>query len=616
MIGINKFFWGILLSCFMVGAMEQPTPVARQSTTGCDVLQERSSLAPVVHVNQLEGVAQTDLPGLFQYETQEPLDPARTFQYLTGLQITANVLLHQNKIVDLLKQLRKYGQVARSYAIPVTFEAISAEMQSEVSAFQQNRSDRSEVDYAKTPLGAVARHNFIVLQRKITQGHNVESIIKKFKKHLEVFAQSHDEDASYIGKLALTDFHLAAMQDKLSRFVADSLVPLLHFAGTLEGKTLPPLAYVNDYFTCIAQKRLLPALVPLYRRYSLDAPLETITPHWSSLLVFVNQLTNSFEIATSDGYSPFQVPEIDTLHTSIKGTTASFAPHLLGYEQRYKTLLREQFRIFAQLPSHIKGDALKAYRTTLFESPEIILPASLMSNPPPSQVVLSNAQQSFALPAPQPTPALQGKKQNKRKKHRPHRKESYEVQESSPNLSQRREQSSSLRKERELPAYAPRILRWFDDAFIQQTKPDQRSVLYHTFNPLADAFIKEFGRAQNRPNNTQRNTLDTVYYAPGAIEYPTGRFEEVLFANAYNSRGILYHRGFEYHGTQLYQEIAQQSFTFNFSQAQDERLKEKKVRSSHPLCPSQTYEETEYYVRLDDPRNNVKIMLFKPLQEK
>jgi hypothetical protein len=99
-------------------------------------------------------------------------------------------------------------------------------------------------------------------------------------------------------------------------------------------------------------------------------------------------------------------------------------------------------------------------------------------------------------------------------------------------------QAPTIHQRIKFPLYADRIIARFNRA---QSIED----LYHTFSPLADAFIIKYGIVELRPNQTFPDLMDTKYSLDGKVEYEDG---EVIYGTFGVTLGaidkICYHREF------------------------------------------------------------------------
>ena len=98
----------------------------------------------------------------------------------------------------------------------------------------------------------------------------------------------------------------------------------------------------------------------------------------------------------------------------------------------------------------------------------------------------------------------------------------------------------------------------------------------------------------------------------GQIEYQDRRPELVLFALACDAHNVCYHRGFERRGKDVYQDILTKNYHFNFKE--DEEYKQSEIVTKNPkLVPagSVILDEGVSFVRMNDPRNNAIITLYK-----
>ena len=215
----------------------------------------------------------------------------------------------------------------------------------------------------------------------------------------------------------------------------------------------------------------------------------------------------------------------------------------------------------------------------------------------------------------------------RRKKKKRNRKRRQEKVEHDEELEQEVPSHSSvptLASEQPLPAvrivtlctpikYATRVKKWFDAAWLEEIQPSQRSIAYHTFNPFADTFIKKYGVIYAGPNKKNPSKSQETYYLPGTIKFDDGKIETVVFANAYNSCGVCYHRGFQRRGNEWLEQTVKGNYSFDFSAYKDINAKQYTIHNLKPiLCPEDTeYEEGTSFITMNDTRNMIYITLFK-----
>jgi hypothetical protein len=84
-----------------------------------------------------------------------------------------------------------------------------------------------------------------------------------------------------------------------------------------------------------------------------------------------------------------------------------------------------------------------------------------------------------------------------------------------------------------------RLKRWMFNRNFRKDK-SQKDILYHTFHPIANYFIEQYGKQKEY---IAGNFRGMQYSLKGVIEYPDGKQEPVIFTITKNKNGSWYHRG-------------------------------------------------------------------------
>lgn len=169
---------------------------------------------------------------------------------------------------------------------------------------------------------------------------------------------------------------------------------------------------------------------------------------------------------------------------------------------------------------------------------------------------------------------------------------------------------TGYRQKEDLSDYSQRLLNWFKRAqFSRRT----RSMLYHTYSPLADYFIEKYGPEVTQLNRTT-GLMDKAYYMSGQIDHKNGEIETVVFGICFGEDGLCYHRGFDKcQDSNLTKEFAASKYNFDFPDLSTEQVIKRKhfIRCSKDICKD-TCVESESSIEIKDSKNHVVITLFKP----
>lgn len=206
------------------------------------------------------------------------------------------------------------------------------------------------------------------------------------------------------------------------------------------------------------------------------------------------------------------------------------------------------------------------------------------------------------------------KKSSKKKHRRPHKYKSNEEKEEKLEHKNLEKQIKNTTTYLDLPQYSPRILKWFKSEYTYDKKTN--SILYHTYNPIADIVIKKYGVKRNRQNKTY-DTQDTAYFMLGIIKYNDSSTQNVIFVNCYDHNNICYHRGIEHkNGQEIFNEIIQNNVTFKFPEPKLDQFHTNKLilsNSENYLYPEKYFKENDFCIYMEDPKNEVSLILFKQI---
>ncbi len=376
----------------------------------------------------------------------------------------------------------------------------------------------------------------------------------------------------------------------------------------------------------------------------LQEIVQNLMPNFVPFLKKVNQLLkliNTFEKEDRTIYRPYSKKESILLNTFINTIINEIKVREKDYEELYKKIieLRPLARKALKKQNSLSYDkycnnVLLAVRTA------ICLPNSIEENsksllnfiknclnikiePEISNKELENENWLDFLTQNKPTQKNPVRNQNKKSRHRPHRNQQTNTEELEATPDEEQENNTTEKPINNLnsrlfdiPKYADRILKWFTHSYIENQ--EQSSILYHTYCPIIDLFIKKYGKVkirQNRINNTQ----DNAYYLQGIIKYPNGQTQHGVFVNCYNKNDILYHRGIETkNGQEIFSEIE-----FNFpatseqvKSIEEDILEERKINLNnfydiYNLYSIRNFKENNFCLYVDDIKNNVTLILFK-----
>lgn len=177
----------------------------------------------------------------------------------------------------------------------------------------------------------------------------------------------------------------------------------------------------------------------------------------------------------------------------------------------------------------------------------------------------------------------------------------------------------------ELPRYAKRVLDWFNPECVKLIcpAPDADSILYHTYNPLADFFIEKYGIKQIQSNSSKPHINDTAYYMAGRLKYKDGKEKTVMCGICYgenldedtDKNLVCYHRGCDPKDKySLLSKFEKNIYKYDFPDFSKDLIECSKIANldDQGICNDLQFVETSFYIELYDSINGVKITLFKP----
>lgn len=169
-----------------------------------------------------------------------------------------------------------------------------------------------------------------------------------------------------------------------------------------------------------------------------------------------------------------------------------------------------------------------------------------------------------------------------------------------------------------LPSYDKRIYDWFNPECIDAMlpSPSLSSILYHTYSPLADIFIKKYGIKRIQSNYSSPWKDDEAYYIPGLITYNDGSSKLVFFGICFgiDSEGTItcYHRGYtrydDYNILSKFEKNIEK-----YSNDNESEVSNKKINlNDQGIYQDVDFDESPNFIRIYDSLNDIHIVLFKP----
>ena len=166
--------------------------------------------------------------------------------------------------------------------------------------------------------------------------------------------------------------------------------------------------------------------------------------------------------------------------------------------------------------------------------------------------------------------------------------------------------------------YEKNILKYFNED--ARTRYNQRSILYHTLNPIIDQFVLHGPRMIVKRNETKA-IKQNKYKLPGIIDYGDSRLKHVYFELTIDATNVCYHRGFIPMNPTEKEKFLQQLASYPQETTSTNQITAK----DHLLYPEVTYvekggvswqEKGFSFAKVNDPKNNVHLKLYKfPIED-
>jgi hypothetical protein len=172
--------------------------------------------------------------------------------------------------------------------------------------------------------------------------------------------------------------------------------------------------------------------------------------------------------------------------------------------------------------------------------------------------------------------------------------------------------SAQSKQERiKFPCYADRIIAKFN-------QPRNINDFYHTYSPIADAFIMKYGTVEQRTNQTFDCGMDTKYSIKGKVDCGDG---EVIYGTFGVTLGavdnICYHREFISSTEKEYEDINGTSDLESESAelvSKDDAYVSARLQfnaNNDEIYGEKRFNENSNFIVIEDKRNEVTITLFK-----
>lgn len=382
----------------------------------------------------------------------------------------------------------------------------------------------------------------------------------------------------------------------------------------------------NGEYTCalVAEEKII-LLVQKWLKNNNCSCIEQYIPHTLWLYRFFNCIINNFEMATEEHARHILHDENSALENQFEKIEEQLIETNKRYESFYKKVIEEQKKVIQSLPKEKRIELIKnkKYRQIFFNAGKMYqpLPDVLISKETAHVQSQKDENDSFLPSYLKNVPKKQQnklhQKKSKKGRSRPHRNNDEEPEhiQSTPVIKTSNTINFELKTDcfdtsyRFLPTYHKRVLDRFQ-------KGHESYDLYHTFHPLVDIFVFSYGIPKKVKRQGEENT---DYHMAGEIYHKkTNKKEQVLFTCVRSRHGICYHRGFEKKNSSLFKEFGSEEFIFKLSDA-DHGESDSKMRdmgfdksSLRDIYPSTEYKENSLFIEIDDSRNDVQIILFKP----
>lgn len=572
---------------------------------------EKPEFQKLVNVNPdvlAEATSINNLKKLFNFSEDE-------IKNIEALNALANVLLMQDWIINEFKSIAKD-----------TADLASTSISEPITCFSVTNDGKSICDCEKTEnhvikelmtseAKALALQLVAPLVRSEKNIWNNKEQINKFYLRSSNLINHNNEEICSIAKWVKN----VIAADRLNQKLKWTCLNLIARCG-IENQNFGENSQTNK------EKDLSNSIARLLLEKKVFKVVRLLVPNIIPLIIRFIQIDNYFvnvwyELDDSD-----DIFVANQLNKLVKETISWYNEYRVKYQDLYKTVLLELNNITKSLDRGCRQSCIKFSLCTYLIPTLKGLPKNL------STVSLDNIKNEdnnnqtndficdLNVALKNKKSPLVSKKPKKKKSRNKYRKKI-------PNLTGEPEiehgeyvkQASNEKIEFEhlkLPCYTSRILNYWDPSYIQRESVDHDSTLVHTYNPIADAFIMKHGRKIMQQNQTFGEQLDEAYYMPGQIEYENGRIETVLFCVCLGRENFCYHRGFKKRSTQqLFTEFGNNEFESDqTNEFEVEGLIKKRLnfKAQNDIYPDNSFDENEFCIKINDPKNHVLITLFKP----
>lgn len=302
---------------------------------------------------------------------------------------------------------------------------------------------------------------------------------------------------------------------------------------------------------------------------------------------------------------------------TLKKTLADTETFIPAYKALYSKIINAINTEIASEKSLAKRVELLKYNKSTLTIPQP-LPNTLSFNEEPS---LAEETEHLPIPQTQKAKPRAAKSTPKKGRSRPKRKDQpqEEIITQTSQLPPSKEPAAPKTVEPKKVApiikitYAPRVERWFNDAFAETQSYD--SVLYHSFSRLADNYLLSIGKKIPYANKTIKGQTDTQYSLLGKVVYKDGTTRLGIFHVTVDPKNVCYHRGitFNVNRDSLFQDYFKNDFWRVAHRADDATEDANAPKFTHHINEESFIEkEDDFIVKIRDNRLDVTLVLFKP----
>jgi len=362
--------------------------------------------------------------------------------------------------------------------------------------------------------------------------------------------------------------------------------------------------YTSDALEIFPRKKTFQGL---YTAMNLNEAQKELISHF---LPFCKNIKTVYVLLITHT-GPVTFKKFSSIYTTIKNTIDSLNPSFPeDYNCIYKKIIAEQTRALESIPLiPRKQNNLEYLANKVFLSSDIKqkkLPEALIEDKKQDQQQ-HNYIEDFTETA--NACLKQPSKTKKKKRHRRgHRKASPEEPVQEENMSIIEEQ----KKEQvhiKFPCYADRVINRFNQS-------SNNNDLYHTFSPIADAFIIKYGTSKHRQNQTFDDQMDTKFSLLGKVELKDGTTIFGKFGITLGIDKICYHRQFKCSGEKENPDVANIKFDADFPSLISEDIHYTNARllfdaQNDEIYGEKRFSESSECIVIEDARNEVIITLFK-----